>query len=115
MTGFDQFYSRYPRREARKDAEKAWRQGKCDDHLDVILAALDWQVPFLLQRDRQYRPLPASWLRGERWMDENPAAEREAAASERAKLEAEEREFQARRKARIDAEAQVFEFQRRRA
>jgi hypothetical protein len=74
MTGFDQFWAVYPRHEARKDAEKAWRQVDGDRHLDTILAALRWQAPEYLSRERRFRPLPATYLRGERWLDERPAA-----------------------------------------
>ena len=72
MTPFEQFYASYPRREARKDAEKAWKAVNGDKYIDAILAALQWQVPEYLSRERHYRPLPATYLRGERWTDENP-------------------------------------------
>ncbi len=67
---FDAFWSRYPRREARKDALKAWGQVRGDRFLGEILEALDWQVP--RWTDRRYVPLPATYLRGERWTDERP-------------------------------------------
>lgn len=72
--GFQAFWDRYPRREAKKDATKAWGQVVKDDpEIEAqIHAALDWQVPMLLEREVQYRPLPATWLRGERWTDEKP-------------------------------------------
>lgn len=70
MDGFDQFKALYPRREAWKDARKAWGQVDGDRHLEAILAALAWQVPEMLQREKVFRPLPASWLRGERWTDQ---------------------------------------------
>lgn len=72
MTPFEQFYASYPRREARKDAEKAWRQVNGDKHINAILAALQWQVPDYMSRERHFRPLPATYLRGERWTDEKP-------------------------------------------
>lgn len=77
---FSEFYARYPRREARKDAEKAWKQVNGDAHFDAILAALAWQAPLYLKREREHRPLPATYLRGERWTDEPPEADRAAAA-----------------------------------
>lgn len=74
LDGFEQFYAAYFRRDARKDAIKAWGQVDGDAHLDAILAALAWQTPDYLKKERQFRPLPASWLRGERWDDEHPQA-----------------------------------------
>lgn len=100
MTPFEQFYSRYPRKEAKRDAEKAWRQVQGDRHADAILAALDWQVPLLLQRERQYRKLPATWLRAGCWEDENPAHEVQA---KQAVTQAADEEYKAMR-ARVQAE-----------
>lgn len=76
-SGFDQFYAKYFRRDARKDAEKAWRQVNGDAHLTEILAALEWQVPMYMARERHHRPMPATYLRGERWTDEKPITEGE--------------------------------------
>lgn len=72
--GFTAFWTRYPRREARKDAIKAWGQVVKDDPETeaLIHAALDWQVPLYSERERQYIPLPATYIRGERWTDEPP-------------------------------------------
>lgn len=70
---FEQFYKAYPRKEARKDAEKAFASLSPDGELLAkILAALALQ-----SRSKQwtkeggkYVPLPATWLRAERWNDE---------------------------------------------
>jgi hypothetical protein len=71
--GFLGFYDRYPRKEARKDAEKAWGQLKVTPETEEkIHAALDWQIPIYEQREKHFIPLPASYLRGERWTDEPP-------------------------------------------
>lgn len=71
--GFQAFWDRYPRREAKKDATKAWTQIVKDAETEAkIHAALDWQVPIFEQRERQFIPLPATWIRGERWEDERP-------------------------------------------
>ena len=75
MDAFDRVWAAYPRREAKKDARKAWGQVNADAHVDVILTALEWQR----QSDswkRGYVPLLATYLRGERWEDENPIAAR---------------------------------------
>lgn len=68
---FDDFYKAYPRRVARKDAEKAW--GKIDPSLhNRIIEAIklakktdDWR-----KEGGKFIPYPASYLRGERWDDE---------------------------------------------
>ena len=76
------FWAAYPRKEAKKDARKAWKQvhgplpclGQ-SDLVDRIMAALAWQVP-MRQWDgvkREFCPLPGTWLRGERWTDEQPS------------------------------------------
>jgi len=76
MTGFEQVWATYPRREAKKDALKAWGQVQGDRHVDAILTALAWQTQSDSWR-RGFVPLPASYLRGERWMDENPTLQRD--------------------------------------
>ncbi len=72
---FQQFWSNYPKRVARKEAWKAWLKLKPDaELLDRILTALDWQVrqPDWTKANRQYMPYPASYLNAERWTDEPP-------------------------------------------
>ena len=77
MDAFDQFWASYPRREAKKDAKKAWAQANGEKHVDAILAALAWQRR-LDSWVRGFVPLAATYLRGERWEDENPLAARTA-------------------------------------
>ena len=63
----------YPRKEAKKDALKAFQKLKPDSALiEKMLAALDQQKKSeAWKKDGgQYIPLPASWIRGERWEDE---------------------------------------------
>lgn len=87
-SAFDQFWARYPRRVARKDAQKAWAQVNADDALGAILDALAWQAtqPAWTKDDGAFVPYPATWLRGERWTDERPMTADERA--ERANYEA---------------------------
>ena len=70
---FDTFYALFARHEARKDALKAWGQMPPGDHLDAIIAAAAWRRILLARHAEGYCPLPASWLRGERFWDELPA------------------------------------------
>ena len=67
------FWAKYPKRQARQDAWKAWQQLDPDaDLIEEILTALEWQVEQVdwIKDDGQYCPLPATYLRGERWTDE---------------------------------------------
>lgn len=71
--GFADFWTAYPRRDARRDAVKAWESLRPDAQLlQCILESLT-----RFNRSEQwtkdggrYVPLPATWLRGRRWEDE---------------------------------------------
>lgn len=82
--GFQAFWERYPRREAKKDATKAWSQVVKDDPQteEQIHQALDWQIPLWEHREIKYVPLPATYLRGERWTDEPPKDQKAAKRAE---------------------------------
>lgn len=71
QVSFSDFWAKYPRKVAKKDAEKAWRQVDPSEH-QKILSAIEKQ-----RRSEQWKksagqfvPYPASWLNGERWNDE---------------------------------------------
>jgi hypothetical protein len=73
---FARFWHAYPKRKAKKEACKAWGQLKPTTELvEQMLQALDWQrhQPEWMKSGGQFVPLPATWLRGERWTDEKPA------------------------------------------
>ena len=71
---FEQFWKIYPRRVAKAEARKAWKQVEklrppTPDLLKAVYAARasrDW-----LKDDGQFIPYPSSWLRGERWDDQH--------------------------------------------
>ena len=70
---FDQFWKAYPRREAKGEARKAWAQAQKKPDwpgLEPVLAAIHKARDRRQWQDRQYIPLPATWLRAERWGDE---------------------------------------------
>lgn len=84
---FMSVWERYPNKDARKDAWRAWRQTRAGDHLEKIHRALDWQ----LCSDRWLRgfvPYLATYLRGERYNDEPvlTPAQRRAAEFEQAEF-----------------------------
>ena len=74
---FDVFWSAYPRKVHKADAVKMWERLAPDDHLlDVMLAALEWQVRSdQWTRDGgRFIPHPSTWLNGRRWEDEQQIA-----------------------------------------
>lgn len=74
---FDLFWQAYPRKEAKKDALRAWGKLDPDDKLlGTILAALKVQAKSeqWTRQGVRYIPYPATWLNGERWADEVKAA-----------------------------------------
>ena len=68
---FEEFWNLYPRRVAKKDAEKYWSrlsQSQRRLAIDAIPSHVSvWEAE---GRSKEYLPYPASWLRGERWTDE---------------------------------------------
>ncbi len=68
--GFTNFWAAYPRKRAKRDAMKAWQKLNPGPELvDQILDAIDDQMRCRQWRDG-YIPYPASFIRGERWLDE---------------------------------------------
>ena len=69
---WDTFWILWPRKEARKHAEKSWTRLNAGERRAAILVLPDWRRVWAA-RETQYIPLPASWLNGARWEDEIPA------------------------------------------
>lgn len=70
---FAQFWSRYPKKVQRKDALKAWAKLKPNDELFAkIMTALGNQMAShdWLKENGRYIPNGATWINGERWLDE---------------------------------------------
>lgn len=67
---FDQFWQSYPRKEAKQDAKKAWGAVPETEKPIAIehLRVRSWPD------DRKFIPLPASFIRGKRWEDEQAPA-----------------------------------------
>lgn len=73
LSDFDLFWECYPKKKAKLDALKAWKQTESiRPDIEKILAAInaqsdsdDWS-----RNGGQYIPYPASWLRDGRWDDE---------------------------------------------
>ena len=69
---FDQFWSAYPKKRSKGDAEKAWKQLKPKPDMNKVLKSIeqlkkshDWQ-----KENGKYIPYPATWLRAKGWEDE---------------------------------------------
>lgn len=83
---FEDFWRSYPRKQARKDALRAWHQtAKSRPSLPDLLAALAtaklsqaWQ-----SENGRFVPFAASWLRAERWTDSLPVAREDGTVSAR--------------------------------
>lgn len=74
---FEDFWTLYPRKEARKEALKSWSRIGEVDRLEAVVALVDWRRVWHARADYRYTPLPATWLNGERWTDELPAEHRQ--------------------------------------
>lgn len=75
---FDDFYALYPRKSARKDAQKAWLALDERDRRAAIVGLVQWRRVWEFEQSRRddfldHLAYPATWLRGERWTDELPA------------------------------------------
>lgn len=72
--GFQQFWSCYPKKVGKLDAQRAWTKAKKHGvTVEAILTALAWQVRSD-QWQRGYVPNPSTYLNQGRWMDEPPSS-----------------------------------------
>ena len=69
-TEFGQFWNSYPRREAKLAALQAYEKARRLATADEILAGVE-RYKARMPEERQYRPLPATFLNQGRWMDED--------------------------------------------
>jgi hypothetical protein len=70
---FEKFWSIYPKKKAKADAEKAWKSLKIDETLfNLIIGGLKKQIESSdWKKDGgKYIPHPATWLRARRWEDD---------------------------------------------
>lgn len=73
---FSDFWTKYPRKKARKKALEYWVNGKLEQEADSIIVALISQLPEFEGREPDRVPHPATWLNQERWKDEPDRAPR---------------------------------------
>ena len=70
---FDTFWTLYPKKKSKSDAEKAWAKIRDSEKIiERIEKALEWQIKSFdwTKENGQYIPLPATYLNGRRWEDE---------------------------------------------
>jgi len=68
---FNAFWSRYPKKVAKADARKAWKQtSKSRPDQEVLMGCLALACLKWLGTEAKFIPFPATWLRSERWNDE---------------------------------------------
>jgi hypothetical protein len=78
LAGFEEFWTNYPRKDARRKAEQAWRnvKGRERPRLADLMQALGRQStsPAWREQDGRFIPLPATWINGRRWEDGGTSA-----------------------------------------
>lgn len=73
---FDDFWSLYPRRVAKKDARRAWDRISPRLHPSILTALFEWARIWNARGEPEFIPHPATWLNGERWEDDFPPGHR---------------------------------------
>ena len=68
--GFDDFWSIVPRRVGKAHAKKAWTGALRKASSQTIIEAMSKYARQRQGQDPQYTAHPATWLNGERWLDE---------------------------------------------
>lgn len=80
---FSEWWAVYPRREGKADAQKAYEKAiKRADHETLMAGAK--RVADNPPAEAKFIPMPATWLNGDRWLDEKPARNQEAAGTTQA-------------------------------
>lgn len=67
---FAEWYEKYPRKEAKGAALKAFIKARKDVGLEDLVAGLNRYAEAMRGKDRQFIALPATWLNAGRWADE---------------------------------------------
>jgi hypothetical protein len=71
--GFEDFWTLWVRRVAKKDALKEWNKLSPEKQVLAIIGAAEWRPVWVARGEMQYVPHASTWLHGERWDDEIPS------------------------------------------
>lgn len=69
---FEQFWSVWPKRVGKGSARAAWVKAVKRVEPDVLIAAAKAYAEWSGLPEMQFIPMPATWLNGERWLDDLP-------------------------------------------
>jgi hypothetical protein len=70
---FDDFWTLYPRRVAKKYARECWNRIPPAKHIEILTSLAAWRAYWdRTGQEIAWLPHPSSWLNGERWEDEIP-------------------------------------------
>lgn len=68
---FDAWYAEYPRHQDKGHARRAYRKARKKADAESLLSGARKARKRYQDTEKQYIPLPATWLNGERWLDED--------------------------------------------
>ncbi len=83
--GFETFWQAYPRKAAKRDAQKAWTAIRPDEQLRALITQALGRLKQSEQWQRdggKFVPYAATWLRGHRWEDQDAGSTAQAPAWE---------------------------------
>jgi len=70
---FAAWWLAYPKREAKGQARKAYAAARKKVSAEALLAAAQRAATLYASTEQKFIPFPATWLNGERWLDETAA------------------------------------------
>ena len=71
MEGFEEFWQQYPRKVAKRAAQKAWLKMSYQERQDAIQAVKNHKRYWTIKSTAsEFMPHPATWLNQARWEDE---------------------------------------------
>lgn len=73
-TMFEQFWAVWPKRVDKGGARRAWVKALKKADAETIIGAAAQYAASPFRPEMQFVPMPATWLNGERWLDDAPAA-----------------------------------------
>jgi len=67
---FEAFWTNYPKKVGKPQAEKALKKALRRASHEIILAGIEKHLPVWMQTEKQFIPHPATWLNRDGWADE---------------------------------------------